>query len=125
VRPSQNPVRAARRRAELCERLGSERPVCIYCGYAEIAALRRVSRKLLRKHHVLGGNHDPDLTVLVCLNCHALLHEDLLPDAEVDLRQEPDPRKRVAKMLRAEAIHFEMFAHSKRKQAALLEERKP
>jgi hypothetical protein len=124
VRPSQNPVRAARRKAELCERLGSERPACIYCGYAEIAALRRVPHKYLRKHHVLGRNHDPDLTVLVCLNCHALLHEDLLPDAEVDLRPEPDPQKRVAKMLRAEAIHFEMFAQSKRKQAALLEERK-
>lgn len=118
MRPSRNPVRAARRNTELRERLGSERPVCFYCGYAEPVALRRVSRKFLPEHHVLGQNHDPDLTVLVCLNCHAFLHERL---TEVDLQPEPDPVKRVATMLRAEAVHFEMLASTKRQQAALLE----
>jgi hypothetical protein len=48
----------------------------------------------------------------------------MLSDAGVDLRMESDPIKRVATMLRAEAVHFEMFANSKRKQAALLEESK-
>ena len=117
---SRNPARAARRKAELRERLGAERPVCFYCGYAELVALRRVSRKFLREHHVLGRKHDPDATVFVCLNCHALIHEKLI-DAEVDLQREADPVKRVAKMLRAEAVHFEMLANSKRRQAALLE----
>ena len=122
-RPSRNPARAARRKTEVCQRLGDERPACIYCGYAEPVALRRVSRKYLRKHHVLGRNHDPDLTVFVCLNCHALVHDEKLPDAEVDLKRESDPIKRVAAMLRAEAVHFEMLARSKRRQAALLERR--
>jgi hypothetical protein len=124
MRPARNPVRAARRKIELRERLGAERPACIYCGHAEHVALRRVSRKRLREHHVLGRNHDSDLTVFVCLNCHALVHDELLPDVEVDLEREFDPIKRVATMLRAEAVHLEMLAISKRKQAALLEGRK-
>lgn len=121
IRPSRNPARAARRETEVCQRLGAERPACIYCGHAELVALRRVSRKYLREHHVLGRNHDSDLTVFVCLNCHALVHDEMLPDADVDLEREPDPIKRVATMLRAEAVHFEMLANSKRKQADLLE----
>jgi len=122
IRPSRNPARAARRKTELLQRLGAERPVCIYCGCAELLALRRLSRKFLREHHVLGRNHDPDLRVFVCLNCHAVLHDEMLPDAEVNLEPEPDPIKRVAMMLRAEAVHFEMLASSKRRQATLLEE---
>jgi hypothetical protein len=120
MRPSQNPARAARRKTELRERLGSERPVCFYCGCAEPRVLRPVSRKFLEEHHFLGRNHDPNLTGFACLNCHALAHEALL-DAGVDLRPERDAIKRVATMLRAEAVHFEMFARAKRKQAALLE----
>ena len=121
--PSQNPARAARRKTELCERLGTERPTCIYCGYSEPVALRRISRKLLPEHHILGRNHDPNLVAFTCLNCHAFAHE-LLSNAEVELEPVPDPIKRVAAMLRAEAVHLEMLANSKRKQAALLEERK-
>jgi hypothetical protein len=120
LRPPQNPIRAARRKAELHEKLGSERPVCIYCGCAEPVALRPVTRKFLVDHHLLGRNHDPNSTVFVCQNCHALAHENLL-DADIDLEPEPDPIKRVATMLRAEAVHFEMLASAKRQQAALLE----
>ena len=123
IKRSRNPARAARRKTEVCQRLGDERPACIYCGHAELVALRRVSRKYLRKHHVLGRNHDPDLTVFVCLNCHALAHDEMLPEVEVDLKRESDPIRRVAAMLRAEAVHFEMLARSKRRQAALLERR--
>ena len=121
TRSSPNPARAARRETELREKLGSGRLACIYCGHAELAALRRLSRRHLREHHVVGRNHDPDLSEFVCLNCHALVHDELLRDAEVDLKLEPDPVKRVAMMLRAEAVHFEMLASSKRRQAALLE----
>jgi hypothetical protein len=120
VAVSQNPARAARRTRELRDKLDSEQPVCFYCGYAEIAVLRRVSRRLLEKHHLFGRNHDPNLTVHVCLNCHALQHERLL-DASVDLRPEANPVKRVITMLRAEAVHHEALAGTKRLQAALLE----
>ena len=121
--PSRNPARAARRKAELRERLGAERPFCVYCGYGELVALRRVTHKFLPEHHVLGRHHDPDSVVFVCLNCHAVLHE-LFSDAGVELQPVSDPVMRVAAMLRAEAVHFEMLANSKRKQADLLERRK-
>jgi hypothetical protein len=123
MRHPQNPVRAARRKTELLEKLGSERPRCLYCGCTELIALRRVPHKFLRDHHVFGRNHDPDSESLLCQNCHALAHENLL-DAEVDLEPEPNPVKRVAKMLRAEAVHFEMLADTKRNQAELLERKK-
>jgi hypothetical protein len=119
MRPPRHPARAARRKTELRDRLGAERPVCLYCGYAELVALRRVPRRFLREHHVLGRNHDPDLTVIVCQNCHTLIHENVL-DARVDLQAESDPVKRVAMMLRAEAVQHEMWADTKRRQAALL-----
>jgi hypothetical protein len=82
-----------------------------------------MSRKFLPEHHVCGRNHDPNLVVFACLNCHAVMHE-LMSDAEVELQPESDPVLRVATMLRAEAVHFEMLAHSKRRQARLLEEEK-
>jgi hypothetical protein len=118
-----NPARAARRKTEMHERLGSERPRCIYCGCAEPVALRPVTRKFLRDHHVFGRNLDPDSESLLCQNCHALAHESLL-NAEVDLEPEPNPVKRVATMLRADAVNLEMLANAKRKQAELLERKK-
>jgi len=117
---SQNPVRTARRKTELRDRLGVERPSCLYCGYTDLIALRQVSRKFLPEHHVLGRKHDPDLVIFACLNCHAEMHE-LLSDAGVELREVPDPIRRVVMMLRAEAVHFEMLADSKRRQAGILE----
>jgi hypothetical protein len=115
-----NPARAARRKTELHEKLGSEWPRCIYCGCAEPVALRPVTRKFLVDHHLLGRNHDPKSKLCLCQNCHALAHENLL-NAEVDLEPESNPANRVAKMLRAEAVHLEMLADAKRRQAALLE----
>jgi hypothetical protein len=58
------------------------------------------------------------------LNCHAVSHETL-DDVGVELQELRDPVERVAAMLRAEAVHFEMLANSKRRQAALLERRTP
>lgn len=115
-----NPIRAARRKVELNERLGGEQPVCIYCGCAEPSLLCRVSRKFLEKHHPLGRNHESSLVVYACRNCHTLVHERLL-DAAVDLRAESDPIERLKIMLRAEAVHLEELARTKRQQAAWLE----
>ena len=119
MRLPHNPARAARRKTELRDRLGAEWPRCMYCGCAEPVALRPVTRKFLVDHHLLGRNHDPDSKLFLCQNCHALAHENLL-NAEVDLEPEPNPVKRVAEMLRAEAVHHEMMADAKRRQAALL-----
>ncbi len=115
-----NPARSARRKTELSEKLGSENRVCFYCGCTELVALRRVSRKLLEEHHFLGRNDDPDSTIWLCRNCHALAHENLL-DAGVDLQATADPIQRIARTLRAEAVHLEQLARAKRMQAEVLE----
>jgi hypothetical protein len=115
-----NPVRSARRKTELHERLGSEDPVCFYCGFAVVVALRRFCRKCFEEHHPEGCNHDPNSTIFVCRNCHAVIHELLLDDG-VNLKTISDPIGRVAAMLRAEAVHFEAMARTKRMQAEWLE----
>jgi hypothetical protein len=115
-----NPTRAARRKTELHDKLGCERPRCMYCCCAEPVVLRPVTRKFLVDHHLLGRNHDPDSKLFLCQNCHALAHENLL-NAGVDLEPESNPIKRVAEMVRAEAVHHEMMAAAKWRQVALLE----
>jgi|SRR6185437_15035928 len=115
-----NPARSARRRIELREKLGCEHPECFYCGFAEPAALRRVSRKFYEKHHPEGRNHDSDSIFFICRNCHVLLHERLA-DVGVNLKAISDPILRVVSMLRAEAVHFETVARTKRMQAEWLE----
>jgi hypothetical protein len=124
MRLPRNPARAARRKTEQRESFGSEPPVCIYCGITEpsVITLTRISRRrvILESNQTYGRNHDSEATFLLCRNCHALFHENLL-DAGVDLRPEADPTKRVVTMLRAEAVHFEMLADAKWRQAVLLE----
>lgn len=111
-----NPAREARRKAELRQRLGNEQPRCFYCGCPELPLLRA----LLEEHHVNGRNHDPALTVYACRNCHAIFHEKAIA-AGINLEPQPDPVKRVASILRSEAVHHDMLAEAKRRQAALLE----
>jgi hypothetical protein len=118
-----NPVRAARRQTEHHERLGSEHAICFYCGFPEPVALRRASRRFLDEHHPVGRNHDPNLTIFLCRNCHALAHEQLL-DAGVELKTALNPVGRAASMLRAQAVHFERLARTNRELAALLETEK-
>ena len=73
------------------------------------------------QHHPLGKNHDPNLTTLVCLNCHARAHEKLL-NSGVNMEYEPDSRRRAIMMLRALGIHHEFIAESVYKIANGLEE---
>ena len=65
--PIQNDARTSRRQ----RRLGPD-AACIICGITTPAVLLRVRRSLLQRHHVLGAAIDSDLTVLLCLNCHAI-----------------------------------------------------
>jgi hypothetical protein len=58
------------RRARRSRKLGSD-AACALCGITEPAVLDR-TRRLLEQHHALGQDIDPDLTVVLCRNCHAL-----------------------------------------------------
>jgi hypothetical protein len=56
----------------LLDGLDATRPRCALCGYADPAALLRMSRSLLELHH-LGGVAHGGPEVIVCRNCHAIL----------------------------------------------------
>jgi len=68
--PIGNDARDARRR----RRLGDD-PQCFLCSFAKPEALLPVHRNVLERHHVIGSSNDSNLTVLLCLNCHAVLTE--------------------------------------------------
>jgi hypothetical protein len=45
------------------------------CRIKSAEVLMKVHWSLVQSHHVLGKNNDPNVTVPVCLNCHAILTE--------------------------------------------------
>ena len=73
MRPWDNPARAARRKAELCEQNGSEEVRCIYCGNTDPLVVRP---RRIQEHHFLSRERD-SVTAPVCLNCHAVAHEHI------------------------------------------------
>ena len=107
-----DPIGADAREATHLRSLGPAPHVCEFCGFTDPLALiakplewvqARVPPKFLQDHHVVGRSHDGKLIVLLCANCHLLVHRRYL-DAGVDLQFEPDSLKRVALMLRARAV---------------------
>jgi hypothetical protein len=105
MRPPRNPARAARRKVEAVEQLGTEPARCLYCGNTEALLVR--PRRIVN-HHIFGGDRDP-LTAPVCLNCHAVAHEDLR-DADVPMACEQQPTKFARAIFRALAVHFSLLA---------------
>jgi hypothetical protein len=106
-----DPIGADARAAAHLRSLGPLPHVCAFCGYTDPLALKakplawvqaRVPPKLLQDHHVVGRWLDSRFIVLLCANCHLLVHRRYLDDG-IDLRVELDPCKRVARMLRARA----------------------
>ena len=100
-----NPARAARRKTEALELLGTDQTRCVYCGNTDPLVVRP---RRIENHHIFGEDRDP-LTIPACLNCHAVAHEQLL-DAEVPMTQEEDPTKLARAIFRAFAVHFELLA---------------
>ena len=123
------PISTAIRRQRRQVRLGEGPRICILCGCSDPIALipktanwlrkHGIPQTLLQQHHSAGQHHDPELTVLICRNCHAILHEGLL-QAGVNMRPEPEPILRVATMLDALALFFKMLAAALSKWAELL-----
>jgi len=105
MRQPLNPARAARRRAEALEQLGTQQPRCTYCGNVDslLVRLRRIVG-----HHMFGRDRDA-LEVLACLNCHAVAHEDLR-DADVPMTCEKEPTQFARAIFRALAVHFSLLA---------------
>jgi hypothetical protein len=127
-------MRTARRKVLRKDRFGGNN-FCLFCGYACLESLTRVTRqwleakgvprelldRLLEDHHVIGEAHDPDLIVTLCLNCHREITEGLAREG-VSMYPERNIYKLVAVVLRGSAVLFEFLASSYRKWASLLEE---
>lgn len=88
-------VRKARREREI-----GEDAACILCGETDVFALMNVKKEFIEDHHVVGKNHDDELTVPLCRNCHAKTHESYR-QAEVGLEEQPTFPDRLVAMLRA------------------------
>src|ERR1700719_2259068 len=101
------PIRTARRkvRQDERERLGLAATPCVLC---------------VQKHHVVGQNHDSQLTAPLCEMHHREIHEQMLR-AGVSLRYERDPVKRVAMALRAMVVYRRAEAEHKRAEAEAME----
>lgn len=72
--PIATSVRRARRTTAL-NQIASDPDLakaCFLCGESRIFSLH--SRE---GHHIAGRNNDSDLTGVVCLNCHAAIHEGM------------------------------------------------
>lgn len=64
-----DPTRTAAREARRRKLLGPDAS-CALCGVRWLEMLRNACAGLLEKHHVLGRAHDPELTIVLCHNCH-------------------------------------------------------
>jgi hypothetical protein len=107
MRPWDNPARAARRKAELCEQNGSEEVRCIYCGHTDPLVVRP---RRIQEHHFLSRERD-SVTAPVCLNCHAVAHEHLT-DAGIAMKRERDPVAFARAIFRLLAVHFSLLAEA-------------
>jgi hypothetical protein len=126
-----DPIGADARKAAHSRSLGPPPHACAFCLFSDPMRLKakpldwvkgRVPPTILQKHHVVGAKYDGRLIVLLCANCHLLVHRRYLDDG-IDLRSEPDPRRRVAQMLRARATFAELDADRLRAWARQLEDK--
>jgi hypothetical protein len=73
--PTPSEIDSAAREAGRAREFGLA-PRCENCGYSGRTAFIRARRVQLHKHHINGCANDPRTTVLLCLNCHAEIHEN-------------------------------------------------
>ena len=75
---------------------------------------------LLQVHHPAGRAHDPNFSVLLCRNCHAIATDDQIRE-EIALGPQPTPQQRHVARLRARATDHRTAAESDDRAADELE----
>jgi hypothetical protein len=70
---------------------------------------RKVCRRCIVDHHVLGRKHDPQFIDKPCQYHHALDHDQML-DVGVDLQFQRDPVRRQVEILKIEAFYYRQQA---------------
>jgi hypothetical protein len=90
----------------------------LFCGLEDPGSLipkpldwlvARVPRSVLEKHHVFLEALDSDFTVLLCILCHFKVTNGYL-QAGIDFGPEPDPIRRVKRMLKALSVFLKMLS---------------
>lgn len=113
-----DPIGNDARDSERLKKLGPPPHICAFCGLEDPRALllkqasflkARLPRSVLEKHHVFLRDLDPDFTILLCVLCHFKVTQGYLW-AGLDPRPEPNPRKRVALMLKALSVFLKILA---------------
>jgi hypothetical protein len=103
-------LKRERRKQRALERLGSNKPRCVVCGYDDPHALEL--------HHLAGADFD-DETVPVCRNCHRRLN-DWQKDHPLQRDNPPCDAERMAHFLEGLADLFEMLVKRLREFATKL-----
>lgn len=99
---SEDPIKTEKRRAKRELMVGRDQ-ACASCGISDLFALRR-----FEEHHAAGKAHDPNLTVVLCLNCHALATEAQRQEG-VDLTQQLNPIEVAAQALKSLLAFFRLL----------------
>ena len=104
--PIGNETRKARRERHL-----GPNSRCLLCGRDDPLTLLRVDRSLLDAHHPLGRKRMPELTVLLCRNCHAI-ETERMRDARIPLDEDAERSvvEVVEIVLRAAAVFLRSLA---------------
>jgi hypothetical protein len=116
-----HPLRAAKRKSNRLQKLGSEDAFCLWCGCSDPMLLRPVTRSFLEQHHPFGRDIDPTLTLALCFNCHALATEGLLQSG-VGMTRESDPLKFAINAFRAAEFHQKQLGEASGRFASFLEQ---
>lgn len=92
----EDPIKTAAREARKKRQLPEPR-ICPMCGESRLYALRAVP---LERHHPAGRNHDPDLEISICYNCH-YVETELNRRAGAEMGEQPSLPEKLVMMLRA------------------------
>jgi transcription elongation factor Elf1 len=112
---SSNPAAADRRQHKRQRKLGPN-AACVLCGERHPDAL------ILERHHIALVENEPNVAVVLCKNCHAVVQESLRRTGVVEWEPVADTFvERQVAMLRGEADFLDQLAKSRRVVAHRLE----
>lgn len=87
---------------------------CVLCLERDPEVLGlRPDPSVLEVHHIAGAANDPQLTVVLCLNCHQRMSARMPAyGVELDRSQKRSTAEKVVSLLRGLAVFFELLAKS-------------
>ena len=96
-------VRAARER-----KFGPD-ACCARCGITDLDKLVHFNRTVLDDHHIFGANHAPEVTEMLCRNCHAEATEEMRKGGAV-LREQSTVLDTVAAVMHNQGVTLEAWS---------------